>query len=261
MTRLAGRTAIVTGAARGLGASVAKLFHAEGANVVLADVRDDECSALSASLGQRAYAVHLDVADEKQWTQVVDDTRRRFGALHILINNAGIYRTKPFSETSADDYMLVIRINQLGCFLGMRGAIDAMRASGGGSIVNVASTAGLEGVASALPYTASKHAVVGMTRAASLELAQHRIRVNAVCPGGMATPLLAESMHMSLDALLAMPTPWNPMGRMGHPDEIAGAVLYLASAESSYTTGAGFVVDGGLMAGIPSSSPSTSTGQ
>jgi 3alpha(or 20beta)-hydroxysteroid dehydrogenase len=179
----------------------------------------------------------------------------------VLVNNAGVYRTKPLAETTADDYMHVIRINQLSCFLGMRSCLAAMRDSGGGSIVNIASTAGLEGVASALPYTASKHAVVGMTRAASLELAQHRIRVNAVCPGGMATPLLAESLNMSIDALIAMPTPWNPMGRMGHPDEIAGAVLHLASAESSYTTGAAFVVDGGLMAGVSGSGSSTSAGQ
>jgi len=253
MTRLNGRTAIVTGAARGLGASVARLFHREGANVVLADVRDDECGALAASLGERAVTAHLDVADEIQWARVIDDTRRGFGALHVLVNNAGIYRTRPMAETSADEYMQVIRINQLGCFLGMRASVEAMRASGGGSIVNIASTAGIEGVATALPYTASKHAVVGMTRAASLELAQHRIRVNAVCPGGMATPLLAESLNMSIDALIAMPTPWNPLGRMGHPDEIAGVVLHLASAESSYTTGAVFVVDGGLTAGIPGS--------
>jgi 3alpha(or 20beta)-hydroxysteroid dehydrogenase len=203
MARLAGRTAIITGAARGLGASLASLFHHEGANVVLADVRDDECTALAMSLGERAHAAHLDVADEGQWTRLIDDTRRWFGALHVLVNNAGVYRTKPLAETTADDYMHVIRINQLSCFLGMRSCAAAMRDSGGGSIVNIASTAGLEGVASALPYTASKHAVVGMTRAASLELAQHRIRVNAVCPEAWRRTL-AESLNMSIDALIAM---------------------------------------------------------
>jgi 3alpha(or 20beta)-hydroxysteroid dehydrogenase len=258
MARLAGRTAIVTGAARGLGASVARLFHREGANVVATDVRDDEGRALVAALGERAHYVRLDVADETSWTHALEATRRQFGALHVLVNNAGIFRTKPMLETSADDYLQVIRINQLGCFLGMRIAAEAMRATGGGSIVNIASTAGIEGVAGALPYTASKHALVGMTRTAALELAQYRIRVNAVCPGGMATPLLAESLGTSIDALLAMQTPWNPLGRMSHPDEIAGAVLYLAGDESSYTTGAAFVIDGGLTAGVPGSRDATS---
>ena len=250
--RLQGRTALVTGAARGLGASIAQLFHAEGANVVIADVRDDEATALAAKLRSRSLAVHLDVSSETEWTSALERTREAFGALHILVNNAGIFRVKPMRETSTDEYLLVVRINQLGCFLGMRACVEPMRAAGGGSIINIASTAGIEGVAGALPYTASKHAVVGMTRAAALELAALKIRVNVVCPGGMATPLLVESLGVPLETLTTMDTPWNPLRRMGHPDEIARTALFLASEDSSYATGSVFVIDGGLTAGVPS---------
>jgi 3alpha(or 20beta)-hydroxysteroid dehydrogenase len=136
----------------------------------------------------------------------------------------------------------------------MRACVEPMRAAGGGSIINIASTAGIEGVAGALPYTASKHAVVGMTRAAALELAAYRIRVNVVCPGGMATPLLVESLGLPLETLTTMDIPWNPLRRLGHPDEIARAALFLASDDSSYATGSVFVIDGGLTAGIASAS-------
>jgi 3alpha(or 20beta)-hydroxysteroid dehydrogenase len=250
--RLNGKTAIVTGAARGLGASIARLFHREGANVVVADILEDEAGAHATSLGARALALRLDVGDEQAWSDAVQRTVGKFGALQVLVNNAGIYRVKPLLETTTDDYLKIVRINQLGCFLGMRACAPAIRAAGGGSIINIASTAGLEGIAGALPYTASKHAVVGMTRAAALELAAANIRVNVVCPGGMATPLLAESMQMPLEALTKMETPWNPMRRMGHPDEIAGAALFLASGESAYATGSVITIDGGLTAGIPS---------
>jgi 3alpha(or 20beta)-hydroxysteroid dehydrogenase len=252
--RLQGKTALVTGAARGLGASVARLFHAEGANVVLADVLDDEAGALAKSLGSRALALRLDVGDEQGWTDAVQRTLGQYGALHVLVNNAGIYRVKPLLETSTDEYLRIVRINQVGCFIGMRVCAEAMRAAGGGSIVNIASTAGLEGIAGAVPYAASKHAVVGMTRSAALELAAAKIRVNVVCPGGMATPLLVESLGMPLDELTKMDVPWNPMRRMGHPDEIAKAVLFLASDEASYATGSVVTIDGGLMAGVPSAS-------
>ena len=250
--RLNGKTAIVTGAARGLGASVAKLFHSEGANVVLADVLADEAAALAKSLGSRTLVLELDVGNEQAWSKAVERTVAQFGALNVLVNNAGIYRVKPLLNTSTDDYLKVVRINQVGCFLGIRTCAPALTAAGGGSIINIASTAGLEGVAGALPYTASKHAVVGMTRAAALELAASKIRVNVVCPGGMATPLLVESLGMPLETLTTMDIPWNPLRRMGHPDEIAKAVLFLASDESSYATGSVVTIDGGLTAGIPS---------
>jgi 3alpha(or 20beta)-hydroxysteroid dehydrogenase len=248
--RLDGKVAVVTGAARGLGASVARRLAAGGAKTVLADVLDAEGEALAAEIGSNAHYVHLDVTSETEWSAAIAATRERFGALNVLVNNAGIYRTTPFEQISTAEFLKVVGINQLGCFLGMRTCAAPMREAGGGSIVNIASTAGIEGVGGALHYTASKHAVVGMTKVAALELGSARIRVNAVCPGAMATPLLAEAYRTSTANLLAMPMPNAPLGRMGSPEEIAATVVFLASDDSSYTTGSTFVVDGGLTAGV-----------
>ena len=250
MTRLAGKVAIVTGAARGLGASIVQQLHAQGAQVVLADVRDEEGGALAKSLGERAHYVHLDVSSEAEWTAALAAARKRFGPVTILVNNAGIYRTRATIEQSVEEYLQIIRINQLGTFLGMRTCFAQMRDAGGGSIVNIASTAGIEGVPFALAYTASKHAVVGMTKAAALEFGPAKVRVNVVCPGAMLTPLLVESLNVPLSALSAAPFANSPMGRMGDPSEIAPTVVFLASDASSYTTGSEFVVDGGLTAGV-----------
>jgi 3alpha(or 20beta)-hydroxysteroid dehydrogenase len=250
MTRLAGKVAIVTGAARGLGASIVQQLHAEGAQVVLADVRDEEGAALARSLGERADYVHLDVSSESEWNQAVASARKRFGPVTVLVNNAGIYRTRATAEVSVDEYLQIIRINQLGTFLGMRTCFAQMREAGGGSIVNIASTAGIEGVPFALAYTASKHAVVGMTKAAALEFGPAKVRVNVVCPGAMLTPLLVDSLNVPLSALREAPFANSPMGRMGDPAEIAPTVVFLASDASSYTTGSEFVVDGGLTAGV-----------
>jgi 3alpha(or 20beta)-hydroxysteroid dehydrogenase len=246
---LESRIAIVSGAARGLGASIAKLLHGRGARVVLADMRDDEGRDLVHSLGERAHYVHLDVASEAGWAAVVAAARSRFGQPNVLVNNAGIFRTKPTSRMSAEEYMEIIRVNQFGCFLGMRVCVGPMREAGGGSIVNIASTAGIEGVGNALAYTASKHAVIGMTRAAALEFGSAGIRVNAVAPGAMATPLLAESYSVPLDVLAGQEFASSPLKRMGSPDEIAATVVFLVSDDSSYTTGSVFVVDGGITAG------------
>jgi len=251
MGRLEGRVALVTGAARGLGASIGRLLHREGAQVMLADVRDADGRALAAALGERAHYVHLDVGSEADWAAAITATHERCGALRILVNNAAIYRTRASLELSAAEYLEIVRINQLGVFLGMRACIPVMREAGGGSIINIASTAGIEGVPQALAYTASKHAVVGMTRAAALEFGGCGVRINAVCPGAMLTPLLAESFNVSLEALGAAPFPNAALGRMGDPMEIAPIVVFLASDESSYTTGSAFVVDGGLTAGVP----------
>jgi 3alpha(or 20beta)-hydroxysteroid dehydrogenase len=250
MTRLAGKVALVTGAARGLGASIARQLHAEGAQVVLADMRDEEGQALTKSLGERAHYVHLDVSSESEWNGALAAARKRFGPVTILVNNAGIYRTRATAEQSVEEYLQIIRINQLGTFLGMRTCFGQMRDAGGGSIVNIASTAGIEGVPLALAYTASKHAVVGMTKAAALEFGAAKVRVNVVCPGAMLTPLLVESLNVPLSALSAAPFANSPMGRMGDPAEIAPTVVFLASDASSYTTGSEFVVDGGLTAGV-----------
>jgi 3alpha(or 20beta)-hydroxysteroid dehydrogenase len=250
MRGLSGKVALVTGAARGLGASIGHVLHAQGAQVVLADVRDEEGRALAATLGERAHYVHLDVSSESDWNAALAATRAHFGAVNVLINNAGIFRTHATLELTAEEYLQIVRINQLGVFLGMRSCLAVMRAAGGGSIVNIASTAGIEGVPLALAYTASKHAVIGMTKAAALEFGAYGIRVNAVCPGAMLTPLLAESYNVSLTTLGAAPFANAPLGRMADPAEIAPTVVFLASDDSSYTTGSEFVVDGGLTAGV-----------
>lgn len=250
MTRLANKVALITGGARGLGASIARLFHAEGATVVIADMRSDEGGALASALGERAQYVTLDVTNESHWQTTLRDVQSRHGGLNVLINNAGIFRPKPLREITVEEYLLTIRINQLGCFLGMKHVVDLMATAGGGSIVNVASTAGVEGIAGAIHYTASKHAVVGMTKAAALELGRLGIRVNVICPGAMATPLLAESFATSVDVLLAQQMTNTPLRRMGSPDEVARAALFLASDEASYLTGSELRVDGGLTAGV-----------
>ncbi len=251
MARLDGKLALVTGAARGLGAVIGRGLHAAGAQVVLADVRDEEGHALVSALGARAHYVHLDVASETEWRAALAAAERFGGGpVTVLINNAGIYRTGPTTEQSVEEYLQIIRINQLGTFLGMRCCVPGMRAAGGGSIVNIASTAGIEGVPLALAYTASKHAVVGMTKAAALEFGPAKIRVNVVCPGAMLTPLLAESFNVPVQVLGAAPFPNSPLGRMGDPAEIAPTVVFLAGDDSSYTTGSEFVVDGGITAGV-----------
>jgi 3alpha(or 20beta)-hydroxysteroid dehydrogenase len=250
MKRLEDKVALVSGAARGLGASIARGLHGAGAQVVLADVRDEEGRALAQALGERAHYVHLDVSSEEQWAAAVAATRARWGSLRVLVNNAAIYRIRPTLELGAEEYLEIVRINQLGVFLGMRACIPLMREAGGGSVINIASTAGLEGVPLALAYTATKHAVVGMTRAAALEFGALGIRVNAVCPGAMLTPLLAETYNVTLSRLAAAPFANAPLGRMADPGEVAPTVVFLASDDSSYTTGSAFVVDGGLTAGV-----------
>jgi 3alpha(or 20beta)-hydroxysteroid dehydrogenase len=249
MKRLEGKIAIVTGAARGLGASIARLFVEQGARVVVADV-SDAARTLADTLGENAHYVELDVASESGWQAAIESTRRRFGNPTVLVNNAGIYRLQALESLSLDDYMQVVRINQVGCFLGMRSVIEPMKAAGGGSIVNVSSTSGLQGQAGALAYVASKFAVRGMTKAAALELAPFAIRVNSVHPGAIATPLVAEAYGApSVEALVAQKMPTVPLGRMAQADELARLVLFLASDEASYSTGSEFVADGGLTAG------------
>lgn len=249
MKRLEGKIAIVTGAAMGLGASVARLFVAEGARVVLGDVNDAEGSALAQSLGANAFYRHLDVGSEADWHAAIEKTVTKFGPPTVLVNNAGIYRVAPMESLSVDAYMQTIRINQLGVFLGMRSVIAPMKQAGGGSIVNISSIAGLQGIGNAIAYTASKYAVRGMTKSAAQELGPFGIRVNSVHPGAMVTPLLAQSLGADIATLEAAPAPGIPLARMGRADEIARLVLYVASDEASYSTGSEFVADGGLIAG------------
>jgi 3alpha(or 20beta)-hydroxysteroid dehydrogenase len=250
MGRLENRIAIVTGAARGIGACVAQLFVQEGARVMLADVRDELGSTLAAQLGAQAAYVHLDVGVEADWVAALEATQQRFGAPTVLVNNAGIFRTQPIESLSMEAYMEVIRTNQIGVFLGMRSCIAPMREAGGGAMVNISSVQGLEGMTNGLAYAASKFAVTGMTKTAAIELAKHRIRVNSVHPGPIATMLVAESHGTTDIAAATAHEPGVPVKRWGQPEEIARLVLYLASDESSYSTGGAFLADGGLTAGL-----------
>lgn len=248
MGRLDGKVALVTGAAhqRGQGAVTARMFAAEGAKVVLADVLDEQGEARAAEIGPDAAYLHLDVTQEAQWSAAVAGAEERFGKLDVLVNNAGIARAAPVAEHALEDYMAVIGVNQVGVFLGMKHAIPAMRRAGGGSIINISSIDGMSGMAWVIGYVASKWAVRGMTKTAALECAADNIRVNSIHPGFIETPLLGLPGEMAAQL-------WNhaPVGRIGQPEDVAPLSVFLASDESRFCTGSEFVVDGGLTAGFP----------
>ncbi|MBL4868959.1 MAG: glucose 1-dehydrogenase [Pseudomonadales bacterium] len=248
MGKLEGKVAIVTGGARGQGAAEAELFIKQGAKVVITDVLEKEGKELAAKLGKDVLFLQQDVTEEESWVSVVKMTEEHFGKVDILINNAGIIRMAPLAMTSLDDYMAVINVNQVGVFLGMKSVVAAMTKAGGGSIVNISSIDGLTGMSMATAYVASKFAVRGMTKVAALELGQFGIRVNSIHPGGVATPML-EIPGLEIDPENNM---FNnvPLGRIGQPEDIANLASYLASDESSYSTGSEFVVDGGMTCGF-----------
>ncbi len=247
MGRLDGKVALITGAARGQGAAFARRFVAEGAEVLLTDVMDDDGKQLAGELGESARYLHHDVTNEASWDEAVGSAVDSFGKLNVLINNAGILKWSPMHRVTLDDYMAVITVNQVGCFLGMKAVIRSMREAGGGSIINQSSTSGLEGMAGVISYSASKFAVRGMTKTAALELGRFGIRVNAVCPGGintqMGNPFEQEGEDLKKNYEM------NPIPRIGSPEEVAGMMVFLASDESSFCTGADFVVDGGYTIG------------
>ena len=239
--RFEGKVALVTGAGRGLGARVVQRLAEEGATVVALDrawPSDDS--------GGAALRIDLDVTSETGWVRVVGEATGRFGSADILVNNAGILGRGPMQDCSADDFMAVTRVNQLGMFLGMKAVSAEMRERGAGAIVNVSSAAGLTGSANLVAYTASKWAVRGMTKSAALELAPFGVRVNSVHPGVIDTPMLQVPGEPGrLERLLADV----PLRRVASADEIAGPILFLASDDSAYCTGAELAVDGGTTAG------------
>lgn len=246
--RFDGKVALVTGAASGQGEAEARRLVAEGASVVLADVSDDRGREVAAELGARAAFQHLDVVDSDRWQHVVDATVDRFGGLDVLVNNAGIGIVAPLYVISMADHQRLLDVNVTGVLLGMRTAKPAMVSRGGGSIVNISSIDGLAGVRGMTSYAASKFAVTGMTRSAALELGPLGIRVNSVHPGVIDSPMVRdapEEIRARLDRLMLM----QPIARMGTPEEVAALVLFLASDDASYVTGAQFVVDAGHLAG------------
>jgi 3alpha(or 20beta)-hydroxysteroid dehydrogenase len=242
--RLAGKVAIVTGGARGQGEAEARLFVQEGANVVIADVLDEPGELLAKELGDAARFVHTDVSSEDDWARVIG-AAEELGPLNVLVNNAAILVFNSIEDTTLDEYMRVIKVNQVGTFLGMRSAIAPMRRAGGGSIINISSIDGIGSKNSLVAYSSSKGAVRSMTKTASLELGQFGIRVNSVHPGGVFTPMIGEVPKDVFD----MGHQQLPLRRAADPKEIATMVLFLASDEASYCTGGEFVVDGGWLAG------------
>jgi 3alpha(or 20beta)-hydroxysteroid dehydrogenase len=241
--RLAGKVALISGAARGQGAAEARLFAAEGARVLLGDRLDEPCAALAEELGAAAAWVHLDVTREEEWRRAVEAARARFGRLDVLVNNAGILRPGSIETLALADFEAVVRVNQIGCFLGMQAAIPALRESGGGSIVNVSSIAGMRGRPGLVAYVASKWAIRGMTKTAALELGRDGIRVNAILPGAIDTPMIAGPDFSAVDRAAHFAK--LPVSRIGEPADVARLALFLASDESAYCTGADFVIDGG----------------
>jgi 3alpha(or 20beta)-hydroxysteroid dehydrogenase len=244
---LDGKVAIITGAARGQGAAAARLFVAEGARVVIADVTDDTGKQLAAELGDATYYRHLDVSSEHDWASAVDEAVQAFGGVHVLVNNAGVLHFSAVEDTALADYERVVRVNQFGCFLGMRAVIPAMTSAGGGSIVNVSSVEGLAGMPYTVAYAASKFAIRGMTKVAALELGPRNIRVNSVHPGMIDTKMVQDAIG-GHEVDLSPVTRKLALRRVGRADEIAQLVLFLASDLSSYSTGAEFVADGGSTA-------------
>lgn len=260
-TRLHGRTAIVTGAASGIGAATARRLIAEGANVLLTDIQDEVGGDLAVQLGDRAAFRHCNVVAEEQVSAAIDEAMQRWGRLDILHNNAGFGGVSgPLETTTASDWSNTIDVLLTSVFYGTKHATPVMREGGGGSIINTASVCGLTAGIGSHVYTVAKHGVVGLTKSSALELAEYGIRVNAVCPGYIATGLAAGRSRSEVDDAemaerLERARQWGnnaqPIDRMGEGDDIAAAVAWLASDDSEWVTGTTQVVDGGLMAGRP----------
>ena len=242
--RLHGKSVIITGAARGQGASHAERLAGEGAYVLACDILDDEGKATAQRLQEAGLDVeyrHLDVTSPDDWSGAVDQIRATTGRLDVLVNNAGIVHVNALVDERAEDWNATLAVNTTGPLFGIQACVPAMRATGGGSIINVASIFGVAGAADYVAYCASKGALIALTKTAALELAADGIRVNAICPGGVSTPMNANEKEGGV-------IPQTPLGRRAHVSEISGAVAFLASDDSSFTTGAELVVDGGFLA-------------
>lgn len=231
---------LVTGGARGIGAATAKCLVDDGAMVVIADVLDDEGQALAASLGEQAIYCHLDVTQASEWQSVVGHTVQTCGKLNGLFNNAGIASFNGIESETLEGFQRVIDINLLGVFLGTQAVIEPMKQAKGGVIVNMSSTAGLQGYAGLSAYVASKWGVRGLTKAVALDLAPYGIRVLSIHPGPIRTPMTSAMPDAAVQA--------QPIARFGEPEEVAAMVRFMM-AEASFSTGSEFVVDGGAVTG------------
>ncbi len=245
MQRLTGKTALVTGGARGIGEGIVRRFVQEGAKVMITDVLDDQGEALAAELGQ-AYR-HLDVVSRAEWDAAIAATEAQFGKLDCLVNNAGVIVFKRLDDLSEDEIRRIIDINLIGTMLGAQAAIPALERAGGGSIINMSSSDGIAGANSLTAYCASKFGVRGFTKALALELGHRGIRVNSIHPGGILTPLSNPGNYPRdvVDQAYKI----YPAQRAGDPHDIGAAAAYLASDDASYCMGTELLVDGGLVAG------------
>lgn len=247
MGRVNGKVAIVTGAARGMGAAHARRLVEEGAKVLLTDILDREGETVARALGANARYLHHDVSREEDWKHVVAEAEAAFGPVSVLVNNAAIYTALvPIEQVEFADFRRVIEVNLYSVFLGMKAVIPSMRRAGGGSIINISSAAGLIGAPCHAAYGASKFAVRGITKSAAIDVSGDGIRVNSVHPGFIQTPMIAGAVPTENNAEFIKGT--SPLGRIAKPEEISNLVLYLASNESGFSTGAEFVADGGMTA-------------
>lgn len=233
--RVAGKVALISGGASGMGAAHVRRFVEEGAKVVIGDIQEEQGRTLAEELGQAAIFVKLDVSRAEDWANAVEQAERAFGPVTVLVNNAGILTFASIEDLSEADYRRILDVNQVGTFLGMKAVVEPMKRAGGGSIVNISSTGGLHPFPEGTAYVSSKFAVTGMTRVAAMDLGPHNIRVNSVHPGVIRTAMTE-----------GFPEPvTQPTGRAGQPEEVSAMVLFLASDEASFCTGAQYVVDGG----------------
>ncbi|BBX56092.1 3-alpha-(or 20-beta)-hydroxysteroid dehydrogenase [Mycobacterium shottsii] len=242
MGRVDGKVALISGGARGMGASHARLLVQEGAKVVIGDILDEEGKALAEEIGDAVRYVHLDVTQPDQWEAAVATAVDEFGKLDVLVNNAGIVALGQLKKFDLGKWQKVIDVNLTGTFLGMRAAVEPMTAAGSGSIINASSIEGLRGAPAVHPYVASKWAVRGLTKSAALELAPLNIRVNSIHPGFIRTPMTANLP----DDMVTI-----PLGRPAESREVSTFVVFLASDDASYATGSEFVMDGGLVTDVP----------
>ncbi|HKV55659.1 MAG TPA: glucose 1-dehydrogenase [Candidatus Binataceae bacterium] len=249
MDRLKGKVALISGGARGQGAAEARLFAGEGARIVIGDVRDDLCKKTADEINAKSAtkavsALHLDVTRAADWRAAVEACEREFGGLDILVNNAGIANVKGIEETSEEEWDTIVNINQKGVWLGMKAAVPAMRRRGGGSIINISSIYGIIGSAGSAAYHGTKGAVRLLTKAAAVQYAPDKIRVNSVHPGVILTPMVDVVPREELQPLIDLA----PMKRGAQPEEVGWCVVFLATDEASFVTGSELVVDGGYTA-------------
>lgn len=248
MQRLAGKVAIVTGGAGGMGAATVRLFVEHGARVIIGDIAETAGQALAEELGDAALFCRMDVTEEADWTRAVG-LALEFGPVNVLVNNAAVLHMASIVDTSPEDYMRVVRINQLSAFLGTRAVIEPMKEAGGGSIINISSIDGLHSCSGLAAYSSTKWALRGLTRATAIELGQYGIRCNTVHPGGIFTEMGGKGMISEEDMNKSIYRDF-PIPRVGQPEEVANVTLFLATDEASYSTGSEFVADGGWFAGM-----------